>query len=190
VTDGAGSALTVLPIQAIIKTSGYETVFLHFGIAQGFIVFLVSFGLNAPDPGDMKATTEVNVRQSNLNYRPTEVFVILSGLVFFAWGRDIQLVSFDLHRFFRAPIRRDECGAALYGQRHGLAARSVVERAHGSYRELVCSVLCRCRDECNSSCCRSDGAEADAPPPDRARSNAIMKLNPLQRCPCADPSQR
>ena len=35
---GAGSALTVLPIQAIIKASGYETAFLYFGIAQGLIV--------------------------------------------------------------------------------------------------------------------------------------------------------
>src|SRR5437764_5664020 len=51
---GAGSALTVLPIQAIIKASGYETVFLYFGIAQGLIVFLVSFGLAAPRERELK----------------------------------------------------------------------------------------------------------------------------------------
>src|SRR6476661_1797267 len=45
---GAGSALTVIPIQAIIKTSGYETAFLYFGIAQGLIVILVSLGLTDP----------------------------------------------------------------------------------------------------------------------------------------------
>ena len=69
---GAGSALTVLPIQAIIRTSGYETAFLYFGIAQGVIVLLVSFGLAAPDPSDMKAR-DTNVVQSQRNYRPAEV---------------------------------------------------------------------------------------------------------------------
>src|SRR5437870_10319134 len=42
---GAGSALTIIPIQAIIKTSGYETAFLYFGIAQGLIVMLAALGL-------------------------------------------------------------------------------------------------------------------------------------------------
>ena len=45
---GMGSALTIIPIQAIIKSSGYESAFLYFGIAQGLIVFLLSFGLAAP----------------------------------------------------------------------------------------------------------------------------------------------
>jgi OFA family oxalate/formate antiporter-like MFS transporter len=45
---GMGSALTIIPIQAIIKSSGYESAFLYFGIAQGLIVFLLSFGLSAP----------------------------------------------------------------------------------------------------------------------------------------------
>jgi OFA family oxalate/formate antiporter-like MFS transporter len=69
---GAGSALTVLPIQAIIKTSGYETAFLYFGIAQGLIVLLVSFGLAAPNESDMKAR-ETHVVQSRRDYRPAEV---------------------------------------------------------------------------------------------------------------------
>src|ERR1700746_1236345 len=41
----AGSALTVLPILAIIKSSGYETAFLYFGIGQGLIVFRGSFAV-------------------------------------------------------------------------------------------------------------------------------------------------
>ena len=45
---GMGSALTIIPIQAIIKSSGYESAFLYFGIAQGLIVFLLSWGLAAP----------------------------------------------------------------------------------------------------------------------------------------------
>jgi OFA family oxalate/formate antiporter-like MFS transporter len=45
---GAGSALTVIPIAAIIKASGYQTAFLYFGIGQGLIVFLASIALTAP----------------------------------------------------------------------------------------------------------------------------------------------
>lgn len=50
---GMGSALTIIPIQAIIKTSGYEAAFLYFGIGQGVIVFLLSFGLLAPHKSDV-----------------------------------------------------------------------------------------------------------------------------------------
>jgi OFA family oxalate/formate antiporter-like MFS transporter len=35
---GAGSALTVVPIAAMIKSSGYEATFLDFGLAQGAVV--------------------------------------------------------------------------------------------------------------------------------------------------------
>src|SRR6516165_7754458 len=46
---GAGSALTVLPIQGIIKTSGYEAAFFWFGLAQGTVVFFVAQLLRAPE---------------------------------------------------------------------------------------------------------------------------------------------
>ena len=46
---GAGSALTVFPIAAMIKSEGYEAAFLKFGIAQGAVVFLLSWLLKAPD---------------------------------------------------------------------------------------------------------------------------------------------
>ena len=45
---GAGSALTVLPISALIKSDGYQTAFLYFGIIQGLVVFLVALGLTDP----------------------------------------------------------------------------------------------------------------------------------------------
>jgi OFA family oxalate/formate antiporter-like MFS transporter len=48
---GAGSALTVFPIAAMIKTQGYEATFLKFGIAQGAVVFLLGWFLRAPDAG-------------------------------------------------------------------------------------------------------------------------------------------
>ena len=45
---GAGSALTVIPIASMIKTSGYEATFLYFGLAQGFVVFALSWFLRQP----------------------------------------------------------------------------------------------------------------------------------------------
>jgi OFA family oxalate/formate antiporter-like MFS transporter len=47
---GAGSALTVFPIANMIRSQGYEAAFFKFGIAQGAVVFLVSWLLRAPDP--------------------------------------------------------------------------------------------------------------------------------------------
>ena len=48
---GAGSALTVVPIQAIIQSHGYEAAFLWFGIGQGVIVMLIALFLLAPKNG-------------------------------------------------------------------------------------------------------------------------------------------
>jgi len=68
---GMGSALTVIPIQAIIKSSGYESAFLYFGIVQGLIVFLLSFGLAAPAPGRVPAVAKVI--QTRRDYTWTEM---------------------------------------------------------------------------------------------------------------------
>ena len=46
---GAGSALTVFPIANMIKAQGYEATFFKFGLAQGAVVFVVSWFLRAPD---------------------------------------------------------------------------------------------------------------------------------------------
>ena len=39
---GAGSALTVAPIQAMIKDSGFQTTFLYFGLGQGIIIVILA----------------------------------------------------------------------------------------------------------------------------------------------------
>lgn len=56
---GMGSALTIIPIQAIIRAGGYQVAFLYFGIAQGLIVVMLSFGLVAPRPGDAAKVARV-----------------------------------------------------------------------------------------------------------------------------------
>src|SRR5690348_15876123 len=67
---GMGSALTIIPIQAIIKSSGYESAFLYFGIAQGLIVFLLSFGLAAPA---RQVTQDVKLVATTRSYTWTEM---------------------------------------------------------------------------------------------------------------------
>src|SRR5205085_6440461 len=50
---GAGSAVTVIPIQYVIRTSGYEAAFLWFGLFQGGVVFILAWVLRAPETGEM-----------------------------------------------------------------------------------------------------------------------------------------
>src|SRR6202048_2165056 len=47
---GVGSAITVVPISKMIHSSGYESTFLYFGIAQGLIIMLVAPFLRFPRP--------------------------------------------------------------------------------------------------------------------------------------------
>lgn len=71
---GAGSALTVAPIQAMIASSGFQAAFFNFGIGQGIVICLLSLVLLAPKPGQVPAvTSNANVIQSRRNYGPVEV---------------------------------------------------------------------------------------------------------------------
>jgi len=78
---GAGSALTVLPISAIIKTMGFQTAFLYFGIGQGIIVMLIALGLTDPrrvlQAGFPKtaaaAKRSARIIQTKRDYRPLEI---------------------------------------------------------------------------------------------------------------------
>ena len=72
---GAGSALTVAPIQAMIKDSGFQTTFLYFGLGQGIIIVILAFFLLAPKAGQVPAMVaeRCNLIQSRRNYQPTEV---------------------------------------------------------------------------------------------------------------------
>src|SRR5215471_6224456 len=45
---GAGSALTVIPIASMIKSSGYQSTFLFFGLLRGVVVFVLGFFLRQP----------------------------------------------------------------------------------------------------------------------------------------------
>ncbi len=68
---GAGSALTIIPISTMIKSSGYEQTFLYFGVGQGIIVVVLSLLLAAPKPGQVPPSTKV--LQTRRQFRPMEV---------------------------------------------------------------------------------------------------------------------
>jgi len=69
---GAGSALTIIPISAFIKSSGYEAAFFYFGIGQGLIVFLIAWFLTRA-PEHKKSAPTAAVTQTKRDYAPSEV---------------------------------------------------------------------------------------------------------------------
>ena len=68
---GAGSALTIIPISAMIKSSGYESTFLSYGIGQGIVVVVLSLLLAAPKAGVDKHSNKI--LQTRRQFRPMEV---------------------------------------------------------------------------------------------------------------------
>lgn len=63
---GAGSAATILPIAAMIESSGFQSTFLVFGLLQGSLALLASLFLRAPQSGEVKSSTKLN--QSRRDY--------------------------------------------------------------------------------------------------------------------------
>jgi OFA family oxalate/formate antiporter-like MFS transporter len=71
---GAGSALTVAPIQSMIQSSGFQAAFFNFGIVQGAVIFLLAFLLLAPKPGQVPAPVNTaTIIQTRRNFGPIEV---------------------------------------------------------------------------------------------------------------------
>jgi MFS transporter, OFA family, oxalate/formate antiporter len=70
---GAGAALTVVPIRAVIDAAGYEAAFFWFGLVQGGLVFILAWVLRAPEPGETVGLASPKVAQTARNYTPWEV---------------------------------------------------------------------------------------------------------------------
>lgn len=77
---GFGTALTVLPISNMIKTSGYRTAFITWGIVQGVVVLLAAQFLKMPPAGwqpagweAIKAKVQSKVQQSSRDCLPREM---------------------------------------------------------------------------------------------------------------------
>ncbi|HET7363413.1 MAG TPA: oxalate/formate MFS antiporter [Burkholderiales bacterium] len=71
---GAGSALTIIPISSMIKTSGYEKAFLSFGLGQGIVVVIVALLLT--DTRRITAAVSIaseKLQQARRDFRPMEM---------------------------------------------------------------------------------------------------------------------
>src|SRR6476660_8961709 len=103
---GAGSALTIIPIAGLIKSSGYETAFLWFGLGQGIVVMLVAMLLRAPGPDEVSIPATPAVQQTRRDYRwnetlETPVFWVMY-LMFVLVGAGGLMATAQL-----APIAKD-----------------------------------------------------------------------------------
>ncbi len=72
---GAGSALTIIPISALIKSDGYQAAFLYFGVGQGIIVMLAALFLKVAPLSAIKYAANVSpkVIQTKRDFKPSEV---------------------------------------------------------------------------------------------------------------------
>ncbi len=105
---GAGAALTVVPIRAVIAAYGYGAAFFWFGLVQGAVVFVLAWALRAPFAGETTATAPPKVMQTGESMTPramlaTPVFWVLylmfvlvsaSGLMATA---QVALIARDFH---------------------------------------------------------------------------------------------
>lgn len=70
---GAGSALTIIPIANMIKSSGYEQTFLTFGILQGIVVLVLGFALLAPPAAVLAGPQKLAPGAGRHQATPTEM---------------------------------------------------------------------------------------------------------------------
>jgi OFA family oxalate/formate antiporter-like MFS transporter len=69
---GAGAAITLAPIRAMIESSGYQYTFLVFAIIYGVIIVIMSNFIRAPRAGDVIAVGRIKVLQSSENLPPSK----------------------------------------------------------------------------------------------------------------------
>jgi OFA family oxalate/formate antiporter-like MFS transporter len=69
---GAGVALTVRPIRAMIASSGYAHTFLVFSIILGAIVVVCSFFIRAPRADEMPPMEKIKTRQGTEDVPPQQ----------------------------------------------------------------------------------------------------------------------
>ena len=78
---GMGTALTVAPIAAMIKSNGYQYTFGYWGILQGIVVFLAALFIAAPKKGWVPAgwankvgEITARVRMTGREFHPLQMF--------------------------------------------------------------------------------------------------------------------
>jgi OFA family oxalate/formate antiporter-like MFS transporter len=105
---GGGSALTVIPIAAMIKSSGYEATFIQYGIGQGVVVFALAWFLRAPG-ASFKPAPAPGRRQQKTTLREYSPVEMLKTPVFWVMYVMFTLMATGglLATAQLAPIARD-----------------------------------------------------------------------------------
>jgi MFS transporter, OFA family, oxalate/formate antiporter len=74
---GIGTAITVLPIQKLIASSGYNSAFITWGIIQGLVVLVVVQFVRAPEPdwkpAGWRPSAKIAATQSQISYTPGQM---------------------------------------------------------------------------------------------------------------------
>ena len=103
---GAGSALTIVPIAAMIRTNGYEETFLTFGLIQGLIVVVLGCALFAPPVSMLVAPAKLAPGAGRHQATPAEMLKApifwLMYLMFVLMGAGGLMATAQL-----APIAKD-----------------------------------------------------------------------------------
>lgn len=119
---GAGSAATILPIAAMIESSGFQQTFLFFGILQGSLAFVAAWFLRSPKANEV--TKSSKLVQSTHSYTLKEamstklfwlmfimfILVVTGGMMAVAQlgviAQDLGVKEFqvDLHFFVMAAL--------------------------------------------------------------------------------------
>jgi len=119
---GAGSAATILPIAAMIESSGFQQTFLFFGILQGSLAFVAAWFLRSPGASEVRKSSKL--MQTTHDYTLKEalstklfwlmlvmfVLVVTGGMMAVAQlgviAKDLGVKEFqvDLHFFVMAAL--------------------------------------------------------------------------------------
>ncbi len=113
---GAGSAATILPIAAMIETSGFQETFLFFGLLQGGLAFVAAWFLRSPGKDEVK--TSQKLIQSRRDYTLKEalntklfwlmflmfICVVTGGMMAVAQlgviAQDLGVKEFEVNMYF------------------------------------------------------------------------------------------
>lgn len=119
---GAGSAATILPIAAMIESSGFQETFFFFGLLQGSIAFIAAWFLRSPNATEVRKSNKL--LQATRDYTLAEalhtrlfwlmfvmfILVVTGGMMAVAQlgviAKDLGVKEFqvDLHFFVMAAL--------------------------------------------------------------------------------------
>jgi OFA family oxalate/formate antiporter-like MFS transporter len=104
---GAGSALTVVPIASMIKSSGFEATFLYFGLGQGLVVFAIGWLLREPVQ-PLAETSRARVATAMTSYDRSPVQMLSTPAFWVMYAMFVMMAAGGLMATAQlAPIAKD-----------------------------------------------------------------------------------